>query len=406
VVVLHSIAWAIGLNAFAFPYNLRTAIAQYLSSLVLVILSTNLVLATRTHWLESAFGGLDKMFATHRLGGIVAATAILVHATIVPLTTPILPGRAVGILALLLLVGSAAFAIAPRAPWRKLLATRYETWKAEHRFMGVIVAIGAAHSLLVPTLVRAMPVVAAWTYGWVAVGLTAYAYRETWFRFWARRHAYTVAETTALGPDIIEIRLEPSIAPIAHRAGQFAFVVFDGASSRERHPFTISAAPDAAAHLRFSIKASGDFTKALQAGLPAGSAASIEGPYGRFDTTRGRTRQLWLAGGIGITPFLASLPGVTEDREITLVWSVHDAAEAVYLDEAHAACAAHSNVRFMLWTTSELGHIDLASLAIEHPKELSVYLCGPVSMRTELLGQLAKLGVALGNTHWEEFTLR
>ena len=401
----HTAVWAIALRSFAFPYSPRAAIAQYLSSFVLVVLSANLLLSTRARWLEGAFGGLDKMFATHRVDGAVAAIVILVHGAVVPITTPLVPGRAVGFTALLLLEGSVALAIAPRAPWRRLLFVRYQTWKAEHRFMGLIVAAGALHSLLVPTLVRAMPIAAAWVYGCIGIGLSAYVYRETWFRFWARRHTYHVAEATHLGSDVLEVLLDPDRAPIEYVAGQFAFVSFDDGPTRERHPFTISSAPDGGP-LRFSVKASGDYTTALQTGLATDSSASIEGPYGRFDFRSGRARQLWLAGGIGITPFLAFLPTVDAQREIHLVWSVHSATDAAYLQEVEAACAARPSVSLTLWPTAERGHVDLRELELDRLEQASVYICGPVAMRNALLGQLDALGVSRSNAHFEEFTLR
>ena len=405
IVVAHTAVWGIALRSYAFPYPAQWALAQYLSTLVLVVISANLLITTRAHWLESAFGGLDKMFATHRVDGVAAALTILVHAAIVPITMPILPGRAVGLTTLVLLESSVALAIAPRSPWRHLLVVRYQTWKAEHRFMGVFVAAATIHSLLVPTLVRTIPLLTWWVYGIVTVGLGAYVYRETWFRVWARRHTYRVNQAPHVGSDVLEIDLEPVRAPIAHKAGQFAFVSFADGPTRERHPFTISMAPSEGRR-RFSVKASGDYTDALNAGLAAGSSASVEGPYGRFDFTRGRRRQLWVAGGIGITPFLAFLPTVDPNYEVTLVWSVHTRAEATYLTEVEADRDLHRNVRLELWPSDELGHLSLAKLELERLGELSVYLCGPVAMRNALLEQLDAMGVSRRDVHFEEFTLR
>ena len=403
--VVHTMVWGVGLSAFPFAYSPRWAMAQYLSTFALVVVSTNLMLATRARPLERAFGGLDKLFASHRMDGIAAASIILAHVAIVPISVPILPGRAVGITALLLIEGSVILAITPRAPWRRLLAMPYQIWKAGHGFMGVIVVVAIAHSLLVPTMVRYMPVVRMWVYGVAALGTLAYVYRETAFRIVARRHRYRVTEARHVGDAVLEVHLEAVRAPIAQRAGQFAFVAFNGGPTRERHPFTISAAPSGGP-LRFSIKASGDFTRALQTNLSAGSSASIEGPYGMFDFRAGRPRQLWLAGGIGITPFLAFLPTVEADREVTLVWSVRTADQAVYRDEIERSIADKPGVTLCVWPSATKGHLDVATLELAAPRELSVYLCGPVVMREAYLGQLASLGVSRADIHYEEFTLR
>ncbi|MEZ5801094.1 MAG: hypothetical protein R3D29_12325 [Nitratireductor sp.] len=57
----------------------------------------------------------------------------------------------------------------------------------------------------------------------------------------------------------------------------------------------------------------------------------VEGGYGRFVHSRGGDKQIWLAGGIGITPFLAMAESLTpeEKRQIHLVHCVRDSAEAV-----------------------------------------------------------------------------
>jgi predicted ferric reductase len=406
VVAFHTAVWVVAVRAFPFPVPMRAVVAQYLSSLALVIISGNLVLATRMRPLERAFGGLDKMFASHRIDGVVAALALVAHSVVVRVTTPIFPGRALGIAAAVLLEVSVVLAVAPRAPWRRLLDVPYQTWKAEHRFMGIIVAAGVLHSLLVPTLVRAMPLVAGWVYASTTLGLAAYLYRETWFRVWARRHRYRVVRATPLSDATLEVCLSAEHAPIAPRPGQFAFVRFDGALKCEYHPFTVSAPVADDGALRFSVKASGDYTQALRRHLEAGSTARLEGPYGCFDPTRGRARQLWIAGGIGITPFLALLPGVAADHDVRLVWSVRHLEDAMYSEEIARDIAGRPSISATLWATADRGHLRLAELGIERPLELSVYLCGPVPMREALVAQARELGVRDADIHYEEFSLR
>lgn len=403
--LIHTAVWLTGLRLLGVSAIDRWTFAQFLSSYVLVVAGVNLMLATRAHPIEGAFGGLDKMYASHRMDGIIAACIIVAHPIVAPITQPLLPGRALGLLTFAAIVGSVIFASAPRAPWRRLFEVKYQTWKAEHRFMGVFVAMAVVHSALVHTVVLSMPLVEAWVYGMAAVGLACYVYRETVFRSVMRRHVYRVATADHRGDRVLEVALEPAAHPIVHRPGQFAFLRFEEGPTREYHPFTLSAPPQGGP-LRFSIKGSGDYTNALQERLRAGSSARIEGPYGRFDYRTGRPRQLWIAGGIGITPFLAFLPTLEPDRDVTLVWTVHDAAEAVYADEIAAIAAHRPALRIEIWPSAERGHVSLEELRLERPADLSVYLCGPVAMRSALLAQLDSLGVARREVHFEEFRLR
>src|SRR5205807_5365412 len=85
-------------------------------------------------------------------------------------------------------------------------------------------------------------------------------------------------------------------------AGQFVFVRFGGGHGWEPHPFTISSAPQESL-LHLSIKGRGDETQRLIDTLQPGVPARVGMAFGMFDYRRGGHKQVWIAGGIGITPF-------------------------------------------------------------------------------------------------------
>jgi predicted ferric reductase len=188
-------------------------------------------------------------------------------------------------------------------------------------------------------------------------------------------------------------------------AGQFAFVSFESGPTREQHPFTISSG--AHSDVRFSIKAAGDFTEGLLSGIPDTSIATVEGPYGAFDYRRGQQHQLWLAGGIGITPFLSMAEDLDAETRVFLVWSVHDEREAVYELELSRVSGEKQNFDWLVHSTSERGHLDISASGFDfEPNDYSVFICGPLPMRRALVRQLKALGVNRGQIHFEEFRLR
>jgi predicted ferric reductase len=402
---LNAVMWTVALRSSPFPVPPLRLFAEYLSTTALIIMSTNLILSTRPGPLESFFGGLDKLFTSHRLNGLVAATVISTHFLVMPKTPPWTPAWLVGLPTLTLIVIAVLIAIAPRAPWRRLVPLPYQDWKFLHRFNGVLVGAGVTHSVLAHAVVLSQPVLRVWVYGFATAGLLAYVYRETLERRVKERHVYTVDEPRHVTGDVLEIPLTPAKEPISFAAGQFAFVRFEGGPTREQHPFTISVAP-AGGRLRFSVKGSGDYTRDLQRHLTPGSVARIEGPYGRFDYRRGGDRQLWLAGGIGITPFLAFVHAVGPEYNVRLIWTVRDEPEAAYRDEIETALAERPDVRFYVHATSVSGHLRLADLDLVDPPGLSVYICGPVPMRDAFIAQLLEIGVARERIHYEEFSLR
>src|SRR5690606_37760064 len=94
--------------------------------------------------------------------------------------------------------------------------------------------------------------------------------------------------------------------------------------------FTISSAWRDDGLLRFSIKGLGDYTRSLPARLRVGDGVTVEGPYGRFDFRPNGRPQILVAGGIGITPFLARLQDMAAARaggapahEVDLVYSTN-----------------------------------------------------------------------------------
>jgi len=397
------LAWAIGLASAGISWG-PGIVAEVLGSSALVLMGANLVLATRFRFAERIFEGLDRVYAAHRLIGITVALLIVPHFALMLSPVPPSLARGIGIVALVLLLASVMLAVAPRSSRNRPAPLRYQDWKRGHRLNGVIVALVVAHSLLVVSALVNLPLVAAWVYGWAGVGLACYTYRLTFQRAVAERLHYSVASVEHLGESVTQVSLVPVTEPIAAKPGQFAFVRISEGPGCEQHPFTISA-PVVDGRVRFSIHALGDWTRRLRDTITTGDAATLEGPYGCFDASRGGRRQLWLAGGIGITPFLAMLQCIPDDREVTLVWSVHAASDAIYLAEIERAIAEHPGAHFKLHSSSESGHLDLATLGIERPAELSLFVCGPKEMRHELVRQARALGVRSEAIFYEEFAL-
>jgi len=405
ILLLHTAIWAIALSLAPGSVPSQQVLAEAISTLALVLLSVNLILSTRARFLERLLEGLDKLFVTHRAIGLSVALLAIAHSLLIPKSVEFVPSRTVGVAALLLLLGAIFAASAPRFPWRRLVPLKYQTWKTMHRFIGFIVAIAVTHSMLADTYTRQVPILAGYVYGITALGLAAWLYRQLLFARTGPFHDYEVNRTRLLGDDIAEITLDSSAAPLPRSPGQFAFVSFDEGPTREQHPFTMSSGTKKG--VRFSIKASGDFTDELVSGVPEGSRVRLEGPYGAFTYTRGRAHQLWLAGGIGITPFLSMAEDLDEKTKVLLVWSVHDLQEAVYHEELVLIARDKPNLQVVLHPTSEQGHLHIATLELEtEPGEYSAFLCGPLPMRRAFTRQLLELGVHRSEIYLEEFRLR
>ncbi|NJN79456.1 MAG: hypothetical protein HC797_02760 [Anaerolineales bacterium] len=122
----------------------RYVVGMTLGSLMIVLMSFSLFLSTRPRWAEPFFGGLDKMYMTHRRTSTSAFLLMFVHILIVPLhLTNLAIGNYLAIVAFLGLIAIVLPTLAPRIPiLNKLTGETYEGWKKLHRYIGIFLFWG------------------------------------------------------------------------------------------------------------------------------------------------------------------------------------------------------------------------------------------------------------------------
>ena len=90
-------------------------------------------------------------------------------------------------------------------------------------------------------------------------------------------------------------------------------------------------------------------------------------------------KQVWLAGGIGVTPFLGYLrTHKTFDKQITLIYSVRNKEEAVHVSKLQRIANEHTNFNMILHDASVDGFITADQLQID--TDTILYMCGPRGM--------------------------
>ena len=191
-----------------------------------------------------------------------------------------------------------------------------------------------------------------------------------------------------------------------HDAGQFAFVSF---GDEEPHPFTISSGWRDDGRLTFVIKGLGDYTNALPATLKRGSLVNIEGPYGRFNFSGERRRQIWISAGIGITPFIARMQQLAthpDDKTIDLFHAT--AAGDVRVNNSLWQLVGAANVRLHVWVSAESGRLraDHVCRAVPEWKGADIWFCGPAEFGKDLRKEFVGEGLPPNSFHEELFHFR
>jgi predicted ferric reductase len=385
--VLNGMLWA----ASPPPCDGRQVVGEAAGSTAVLLFATALVLATRARWLEGVFGGLDRVYRTHRRAGRWGFALLAGHVAAVPWTLSSPGGTPSGFLAaggfLVLVLLSAVRRVS------------YGVWRRSHRLVGVFFLVSLAHTLLVDQLVDTAPGPLLLLSAAYVTGIAAYGYTLLLARFVRPRRSYVVRAVQRLDPATVEVELSPrGPRRLTFRPGQFVFVTFHQHGLREPHPFTVSSSPSEES-LRLTIRSAGRFTSRVHRVLRPGRRATVEGGYGMFDHACGRQRQVWVAGGIGITPFLSWLRSGVPDRSVDLFYVVRHREDALF----RAEIENHAGLRLHLVVTSESGRLTAERIAatVGRLEDVDVYLCGPEPMTTGLAAGFRRLGVPAAAIHRE-----
>lgn len=136
----------------------------------------------------------------------------------------------------------------------------------------------------------------------------------------------------------------------------------------------------------------------------------MAGPFGGFDYRRGGQDQIWIAGGIGITPFLSWIRALEDnfDRAVDFFYSVAHESDALYRDEIDAAAERHPTLRPRLIDTErdELLTAEKAMKSRAPGADVWVYMCGPPAMMTALADGFRRLEIPASRVRWEQFSIR
>ncbi len=386
-----------------------------------------MLLAVRPAWLENWMGGLDKGYALHKWLGITSGVFILLHWLLHDgmrwlvdaglIQRPPRPGggrggaeagfsfegfaHSVGKWTFYIMAALVVLALVKRFPYK------YFRWV--HKAFAVVFLAGAFHGLmLMPKEWWALPA------GWLmviaaVVGSVAAVWSLAGMIGKSRTHIGTVQKIDIKDSGIVDLQIRVNDKGIHHKAGQFAFVKFD--SFEGAHPFTIASAGGDPRELRFAIKPLGDYTRTLGQSIKPGQVVEVEGPYGRFDFGGDPEREVWVAGGIGIAPFMARLDELAQSggaTRLTELWyCTVKRSDAAFPEALEAACdRAGVRLRRMIAEEDGLLTADRLAAGLGDLSRTLVWFCGPIAFSRSLREGLVSLGLPATAFHTERFSMR
>ncbi len=164
-------------------------------------------------------------------------------------------------------------------------------------------------------------------------------------------HKYIVKSANQITDTTLLLNLEQksSRVPFIYQPGQYAAISFyNRGRPTPARCFSIVSSPTDQGKLQFSMRTKGHFTQAA-AELKPGKTVKVRGPYGGFVLDIATSNDVvFLAGGIGITPFMSMVSytaSIKAPTKITLIYSCQTQDDIPFLQELRDLQQQNPNLR-------------------------------------------------------------
>lgn len=392
--------------------TIATSLGQIFGLVGMVLFSINLILAGKFKFLDKFFKGLDKVYMNHSKIGSIAFSLMLFHPLMLVVQYLMISTKSAamffvpfvnmnitwGIISLFIMIVLISFTF--------YIKLKYNVWKFSHKFMTLAFIFAVIHTLVISSDISRNAILRYYILGFAFMAFFVIARKFFFDYVFNKKIEYKVKKIRQLNKDITEIEMIPVNKPIQFTSGQFAFFTFVGRYiSSESHPFSISSNP-VDANLKITIKNLGDYTK-LVSDIMEGDTAFVDGPYGHFSYENSKSKkQVWIAGGIGITPFFSMARGLDPSYSVNFFYSVKEEGEAIYTKELTEISNSNPGLKFNLWNTRERGYIDANIIfkSVGSLDNMDFFFCGPPIFMESLKKQFLDLGVNISRIHYENFS--
>ena len=231
---------------------------------------------------------------------------------------------------------------------------------------------------------------------------------RTYYKIKQRKDKFYVKDVKWETKDTFTLILKPN-KKFNFKAGQFCFLRLNKNKLYARHPFTISSSPEEE-DLQFTIKLTGKFTKAVS-GLKKSEEVILEGPFGIFTIEDKNKDLIFIAGGVGITPFMSMIKHhikTGKKQNILLLYGTRVYGSIIFKNYLDNIKEKWFKKRYVLsqeeYKMCEKGNIDKRIIE-KYVKNMNslFYICGPEPMKKFCINELIGLGINKEDIMIEDF---
>lgn len=189
----------------------------------------------------------------------------------------------------------------------------------------------------------------------------------------------------------------------AFSGGAHTVVEMDDHGTRRMNPYSLMSDPEDRSGYEISVRRDDSGRGGslfMHTHVTPGMEMVISHPVNLFALDSRAKKHLMIAGGIGITPFLAQIKQLSHfGANFELHYAARNRALAAYGDDLKAA---HGN-KVALYYDEEGQQIALADLLKRQPLGTHLYVCGPKGMLNWVQSTAAACGWPAHSVHFEEF---
>lgn len=284
----------------------------------------------------------------------------------------------------------------------------YRPWKYVHYVAYAVMPLALLH---VPEIGSsfANTLVQVYWYSFVVMFLLFVALRLRHVFGFGKR-AYRVVSQQKLADATYLLILKPTEKQLQIRAGQYVYV--QPGLLHEEHPFTVLGIDQQTGQIYIAYKIFGRFTQKLP-NLDIDALVYVDGPYGTFTQQVVYDQQLpavFIAGGIGVTPFVQHLLNRPKDARRKLFYANSTKQTAIFRDVLRRELGDDyvdiiSRDQTPAASHDERGYIsaDMVAKYVVQPTEQHYFICGPQGLMDTSRAVLLSLGVPASQIHTEDF---